>query len=352
MQETPHFSTGMIRGYFGCEPPEDFWKALSFYSSIGAISAIPWAYYRFPNELDSRIKHCADILKWFENMNNAVPAWYLKKFYIQWTDGVPYRLKEPFDFTFLKKYGKVFKVFDGQDSGNICFGVADGDKRYFVKYAGAPTDEYTGTICGAVERLKAAVAPYRDLSHPSLIRFIKAEEIGGGFAIVFDWADAVCAHRMYPLDHQKFKQIPLKSRIVIFDDILDFHRHAAQKGYTAVDFYDGSIMWDSKNKRTIICDIDFYTKGKAYGSQALWGHMTKTASPEERTDGVLIDEISNVYNMGAIAFLLFTNSDYSPEAWPLNMVLYEVVKKAVNEERRERQQSIEELVSEWKAAGL
>ena len=28
---------------------------------------------------------------------------------VQWTDGVPYKLKEPFDFSFLSKYGKVSK---------------------------------------------------------------------------------------------------------------------------------------------------------------------------------------------------------------------------------------------------
>ena len=267
----------------------------------------------------------------------------------QYIDGVPYNLKAPFDFSFLQKYGNVFKVFDGQDSGNICFGIGDGDIRYFVKFAGAPTAEYTGTIESAVERLKAAVAPYRDLAHPSLIHFIEAEEIGGGYAIAFDWVDAVCAHRMYPCDHQKFRRLPLEYHRVIFEDILDFHMHVAEKGYTAVDFYDGSIMWDIQNKHTVICDIDFYTKDKAYGNKGLWGHMLKTASPEERTDGVLIDEISNVYNMGAIAFVLLTDGDHSPEKWPLDMALYDVVLRAASDVRDKRQQSIRDLVAEWES---
>jgi len=61
----------------------------------------------------------------------------------QQIDGVRYKLKEPFDFSFISKYGKVFQVFDGQDSGNICFGVEKDGRRYFVKFAGAPTAEYT-----------------------------------------------------------------------------------------------------------------------------------------------------------------------------------------------------------------
>jgi serine/threonine-protein kinase len=54
--------------------------------------------------------------------------------------------------------------------------------------------------------------------------------------------------------------------------------------------------------------------------------------------------------MGATAFALFSNSDRSPDAWPLSKPLYDVVRKAVNDERDKRQQSIEQLIAEWRAA--
>ena len=265
----------------------------------------------------------------------------------QQLDGIAFQLKQPYDFSFLGKYGTVFKVFDGQDSGNICFGVAKGDEKCFVKFAGAPTAEYSGAIEDAIERLRAAAPVYQDLRHPALISLVEAKEIGGGFILVFDWEDAVCAHRMYPADHAKFQTIPLCDRVRIFGDILDFHINAAAKGYTAVDFYDGSLMWDFANRRTIICDIDFYTKGNAYGNQAWWGHMTRTASPEERVDGILIDEISNVYNMGAIAFVLFADGDRSPEAWPLSPERHAIALRAANDAREKRWQSITELQNAW-----
>ena len=59
----------------------------------------------------------------------------------------------------------------------------------------------------------------------------------------------------------------------------------------------------------------------------------------------VMDEITNVYTMGATAFALFAYGDRSPEAWPLNMALYDVVKKAVSDDRDERQQSIEFIIS-------
>ncbi len=348
---SPHFATGLLRGYFNGEPPQEFFKLQAFYIASTHLGGLSWARKFGESEIVFTKKQIADILCWFDNMNNPVPTWYLKDFYIQWIDGVPYKLKAPFDFSFFSKYGKVFKVFDGQDSGNICFGVNNNDKRYFIKFAGAPTYEYTGTVESAIERLRAAVSPYKDLAHPNLIHFIKSEEIGDDFAVIFEWVDGICAHPMYPTDYRKFRQLPLVTRLQIYEDILDFHAFVASQDYTAVDFYDGSIMWDISNGRTVICDIDFYTKAKVCGSEFLWGHM-QSASPEERTDGAPIDEISNVYNMGETAFTLFIGrkSDRSREAWPLSDSQYAVVKKAVNDERSERQQSIAQFIAEWRAA--
>ena len=46
-------------------------------------------------------------------------------------------------------------------------------------------------------------------------------------------------------------------------------------------------------------------------------------------------------------FALFSNSDRSPEKWPLDMKLYNVVKRAASDERHKRQQSIKALMGEW-----
>jgi serine/threonine-protein kinase len=293
-----------------------------------------------------------DVLNWFDNFNRVAPTWYVQysHIHIQYIDGVPFKLKAPFDFSFLRKYGEVFKVFDGQDSGNICFGVANGAKRYFVKFAGAPTSAYTGAVESAIERLKAAVPLYLELAHPALIRFVSAEEIGGGYAMVFDWVDAICAHRMYPADYKAFGQLPLDVKRRIFEDIMEFHAYITEKGYIAVDLYDGSVMYDLTNGRTVICDIDFFVKANyIYNIGPLWG-CTRFMAPEDFQTGAVINEVTNVYGLGAMAFALFADSDRSPEAWPLTQELYAVVRRATSDERAERQQSIRQLIDEWKAA--
>lgn len=51
-------------------------------------------------------------------------------------DGISFRLKHSFDLSFLNRYGRVFKAFDDQDSGNLCFGVEGDEGRLFIKLAG------------------------------------------------------------------------------------------------------------------------------------------------------------------------------------------------------------------------
>ena len=73
-------------------------------------------------------------------------------------------------------------------------------------------------------------------------------------------------------------------------------------------------------------------------------------SPEELIPGSRIDEVTMVYTMGAAAFSIFTDYDRSPDAWTFNENLYAVVIKAVSDDRNARQQSIAQLISEWRAA--
>lgn len=350
---SPHFASGRLRGYFGGEPPIEFFRLMAFYIASNTLSSIYWAIPFGQGEIDTMMKQSQDVLSWYDNMQNPVPTWYLKDFYIQYIDGIPFKLKSPFDFSFISNYGKVFKVFDDQDSGNICFGVnADNTKRYFVKFAGALTCRYDGSvsgIAGAVERLKATVPIYQDLAHPNLIRFVKAEEIGGGFAVVFDWVDAICAHPMYLSDFQKFKELSIPTKELIFKQIMEFHAHIVKKGYVTIDFYDGSVMWDVGNKRTVICDIDFYAKRPYINHMGrLWGSK-RFMSPEEYELGAVIDEVTNVYTMGATAFCLFADSERTHEEWTLSPELYAVVKKATHDERCQRQQTVQQLMDEWEA---
>jgi len=347
---SPHFATGQLNGYFGGRPPLEFFKLLAFYISSNTLSSIYWAIPFGDEEVNTMKNQARDVLSWFHNMQNPVASWYQENFYIQYIDGIPFKLKAPYDFSFIKKYGKVFKVFDDQDSGNICFGVENSQGKYFVKFAGAPTERACRLKEEAINTLMATVPVYEDLAHQNLIRLDSAEEIGGGFAAIFDWVDTECMGRMYPLSRQKFMQLSIDVRLKVFDDILEFHLHVIDKGYVAIDFYDGSIMYDFEENKTILCDIDFYSKMPYINKMGrLWG-SSRFMSPEEFQLNSEINEITNVYLMGATAFALFADYHRTSDKWQINQEFYKVASKAVSDSRNERQQSLKEFISEWRGA--
>lgn len=124
---SPYFATGQLNGYFAGKPPLEFFKLLALYISSNTLSSIYWSIPFGEQELNTMKNQARDVLSWFDNMNNPVPTWYLESFYVQMIDHVPCKLKAPYDFSFIRTYGEVFKVYDDQDSGNICFGVRKGD---------------------------------------------------------------------------------------------------------------------------------------------------------------------------------------------------------------------------------
>lgn len=272
-------------------------------------------------------------------------------FYIQWIDDVQVRLKESFDLSFINQYGTVFKVFDAQSSGNLCFGVEKAGKKYFVKFAGAKTiNDHDLPVEDTIARLKAAVPKYKELAHPLLIHLIDSMEIGDGYVLLFDWEDGESFGDLNPPLHDKFYSLPIIERKSVFEEILRFHMHVAECGYVAIDFNDNSTLYNYDSGKVMICDIDFYAK-QSYmnGMGSIFG-IKPLMSPEEFRCAGLLDEITNVYTMGATAFLLLANGDRSPEAWPLDMKLFNVVKRAVNDGRKQRQQSIRQFMEEWGTA--
>ncbi|HBI73305.1 MAG TPA: serine/threonine protein kinase [Lachnospiraceae bacterium] len=271
---------------------------------------------------------------------------------VQTIDGVSFNMKETYDFSFLSKYGKVFKVFDKSSSGAICFGVEKAGKRYFLKFAGAKTiNDNLQNIEDTITRLKFSVPKYKDLKHPLLINQIDAEEVGGGFITIFDWFDGVsCGYPQREMC-KKFMELPVREKQRVYEGILEFHAHVAECGYVAIDFNDQATLYNFDSRNFAICDIDFYAK-QCYmnGFSGIWGDPS-LMSPEESRSGAIVDEISNVFTMGAIAFVFFAEDDkQSREKWTLSNDLYAVAKKAVNEPRNQRQQTIRNFIEEWRAA--
>ncbi|WP_440117949.1 protein kinase domain-containing protein [Paenibacillus sp. QZ-Y1] len=282
-------------------------------------------------------------------------------------DGISFGLKEPHSFGWIVRLGTVFHVFDQQDSGNLSFGVLGQDgNRQFVKYAGARTihASHTGEPAEAIRNLKSSVSIYKDLAHDTLIQLKDHFATEHGYACVFDWVEGDCLHSHWDFPppakyedprspYYRFRQLPVKARIQAMEQILDFHTEVQQRGYVAVDFYDGSLIYDFNKQTMKICDIDLYRKGSFTNTMGrMWG-SSRFMSPEELELGAPIDGVTNVFNMGAMAFsLLGGELDRSYARWDAGAALYKVVIRAVNPERNQRYRSVAELNEAWKKAML
>lgn len=250
-------------------------------------------------------------------------------------DGLPVRLRAH-DLSFAARWGRVFAVLDQQDSGNLCLGIEGPAGRVFVKYAGAPTARYDGAVETAVANLRRSAEVYRALAHPSLVRLREAVDVGAGHALVFDWTDATPLGRQYDRSYV-VRSLPAPARAAAVQQIYDFHVHAAARGWVAIDLYDGSVMLDADGGRATLCDLDFYEQGPVVNRMGrMWG-STRFMSPEEHRFGAPIDQVTNVFALGALAHtFLGDDATKSREAWVGSDAQFEVAARALRAERDAR----------------
>jgi serine/threonine protein kinase, bacterial len=106
-----------------------------------------------------------------------------------------------------------------------------------------------------------------------------------------------------------------------------------------------NVSYELKN------DIDFYTKNPFINTMGrMWG-SSRFMSPEEFERSAIIDEITNVFTMGAISFeILGNNHNRILEQWKASKKLFRVAEKAISNDRSQRYQSISDFYNAWKTA--
>ena len=67
-------------GYFGVDEttavPMEFWRLLALYISSNMLSSVPWAIPFGEGEVQTMLKQAADVLAWYDDMKDPIPAWY------------------------------------------------------------------------------------------------------------------------------------------------------------------------------------------------------------------------------------------------------------------------------------
>lgn len=292
-------------------------------------------------------------------------------------DSVEFRLKEFHDFGWLRRYGKAFWCVDATGSGCIGIGMEDGERKYFCKIAGVNSVEAEVEPEEAVVYLKKAVPLYRELSHPSLVRVVEAYPYGEFYVVVFQWIEGECLFDHWNFDRykrdkslkspkEKFRELAIHKRMRVVEELFSFLEHVNSKGYVAVDFYDGSIMYDFVTDKVTFCDIDLFRKAPVVNDMgADWYGTKRLKAPEEYVKGSAIDEQTNIFTLGALIFEFFGNfSDeevrrryllnrFEPcplSQWQLSEDSYEAARRAVCGDRSERYGTIREFWDGWRRA--
>lgn len=290
-------------------------------------------------------------------------------------DGISFELKEGVDFSFLKSFGNVFCVFDQNDSGNISFGLQNEEgEKFFVKIAGCLTQNGPENRVAVIDTLQKSVPLYQELSHPTLIQLVTSGWSGELFYVVFHWREGSCLFDHWNFGKyqenldlvapkEQFKQLPTIKKRQVTQHIFEFMLLVENKGYVAVDFYDGSLMYDFEKDQLTICDIDLFEKGEVKNllGEDYWGSK-RLKAPEEYQVSASITIQTTIFTLGALMFHLLGEYPASvleeirqqnrfipleKEQTEFSGLEYEVVMKAVAEKPEERYESIQEFYQNW-----
>ena len=66
----------MVNGYFDDNVPIEFWRLLALYISSNTLSSVYWAIPFGQDEVNTMLNQAKEVLSWYDNMRNPVPAWY------------------------------------------------------------------------------------------------------------------------------------------------------------------------------------------------------------------------------------------------------------------------------------
>jgi serine/threonine-protein kinase len=253
---------------------------------------------------------------------------------------------------YLGQIGKVFRAFREQDSGCLSYGVLIQGGRWFVKHSDEPR---------GIASLRRAFHLNSTVQHPALPRLHNSFDSPGGFALVYEWVPGYLWRELrHPSEewpagdadspYSRFRGLTTVKILDALDTIYDVHLLLADRGFVAVDFYDGCIIYDFNRSRTYLCDLDEYRDGPFNLDVDRLPGSRRFMAPEEWQRGARIDQVTNVFTLGRTALVLLGDGSGSMEVWKGNEALKDVVTRATALERMQRHQTVREFVEDWRCA--
>jgi serine/threonine-protein kinase len=267
-----------------------------------------------------------------------------------YVQGLPVKLKEFHDLSWLDELGQVFEVFDQMTGGSLGFGVLQKEETLYVKYAGASPVNYLGKPEAAVDQLRRAASHYAAIQHPALVRLRFSREMPEGYLCAFQWEGAAALAPM-PDALRRLLQAPVLDRLQMMDTLLDLHVLTEARGLAIAGLADSHLLYDAAGVRLILCSLDQYLSIPARNTRGRLPGSPYYLAPECYQLGAGIDETTSVYALGMLAFLLFGDRlQPARQTWQVSSTLYDVAAQAIQTDRNKRFQSTAELQEAWRSA--
>ncbi len=226
-----------------------------------------------------------------------------------------------------------------------------GGERWFVKEA---------VTRDARRSLDRAWAFHRAVRHPAIVPQVHRIAVRGGCAVVMPWRDGEvlyhpavrgAADRTAPGSAMaRFRALPLPLVLRAFERILSAHLAVEDAGHVAVDFYDGSLLYDFAGSTLHLVDLDEYRPGPFVLEDGRLPGSTRFMAPEEFLRGAVIDIRTTVFTLGRAARLLLDAGD-GEHAWRGGPGRLAVVERATRTDPGQRFASVRQLARAWHAAG-
>lgn len=261
-------------------------------------------------------------------------------------------LKAPHEFAWLSDFGQVFCSFDHLISGNLCFGVQNRNEKLFIKYAGAQTLMYAGQARHAVDRLKRSAELYTQLKHPALNPLQGWFEQKHGFGLVFPWFEGYALAPM-EVHHQSLLQLPLASRLAMFDRLMDLIVQASRQDVLAAGLALQHILIDFTKQAVLLSSLSEFARLPFSTPYPKLPGSPWFTPPEGYQVGQALDDTCNVYVLGALAFVFFSLPNQRVfTAWQAGRQLYDLATWALQEDREDRIQEAAQFQRQWRATVL
>ncbi len=261
---------------------------------------------------------------------------------------------------FLRTQGDLFAVFDGatQDSGNVSYGLRVASDRFFVKTAGDPGDRKPSLDHAArVELLRNAVRIAGAVPHPAVPALRHVIESPHGPLLVYDWVEGELigterARRHHPdSPYSRFRTLAPDRILAALDVVFDLHDRLAARGWIAVDFYDGCLIYDFPMNALHVIDLDNYQRGPFTNQMGRMFGSTRFMAPEEFDRGAPIDQRTNVFTMGRTLLEFLGDGTDHPTAFRGSPALLEVARHACQTIPGDRFPTMADFVRAVRGAG-